>query len=112
VHINFLSRTNKEKKRKENRNINVSTLTYDVCSPSLIHGCVNMGCRGSFVFIFKGGLLVIVSFVVSMSIYHVGLLATSHTRMRARDYYTSGPCIGGKGGAGPSLLHTTLEGPT
>ena len=35
----------------------------------------------------------------------------SHTRLRARDHYTSSTLIGGKGGAGPSLLHTTLEGP-
>ena len=35
-----------------------------------------------------------------------------HTRdLRARDHYTSGILIGGKGGAGPSSLHTTLEGP-
>ena len=41
------------------------------------------------------------------------LSATSHTRLRARDHYTSSTLIGGKGGAGPSsLLHTTLEGPT
>jgi hypothetical protein len=41
------------------------------------------------------------------------LRATSHTRLRARDhYYTSSTLIGGKGGAGPSLLHPTLEGPT
>ena len=37
--------------------------------------------------------------------------ATSHTRLRAHDYYTSSTLIGGKGGAGPSSLHTTLEGP-
>jgi hypothetical protein len=35
---------------------------------------------------------------------------TSHTRLRARDCYTSSTLIGGKGSAGPSLLHTTLEG--
>ena len=41
------------------------------------------------------------------------LRATSHTRLRARDDYTSSTLIGGKGRAGPSsLLHTTLEGPT
>ena len=39
------------------------------------------------------------------------LRATSHTRLRARDRYTSSTLIGGKGGAGPSSLHTTLEGP-
>jgi hypothetical protein len=38
--------------------------------------------------------------------------ATSHTRLRAHDHYTSSALIGGKGGAGPSLIHTTLEGPT
>ena len=38
--------------------------------------------------------------------------ATSNTRLRARDQYTSSTLIGGKGGAGPSSLHTTLEGPT
>ena len=38
--------------------------------------------------------------------------ATSHTtRLRARDHYTSSTLIGGKGGAGPSSLRTTLEGP-
>ena len=38
--------------------------------------------------------------------------ATTHTRLRARDHYTSSTLIGGKGGAGTSSLHTTLEGPT
>ena len=33
-------------------------------------------------------------------------------RLRARDQYTSSALIGGKGGANPSLLHTTLGGPT
>jgi hypothetical protein len=37
---------------------------------------------------------------------------TSHTRLSARDHYSSSTLIGGKGGAGPSSLHTTLEGPT
>ena len=32
-------------------------------------------------------------------------------RPRARDRYTSSILIGGKGGAGPSSLHTILEGP-
>ena len=42
------------------------------------------------------------------------LRATPHTRLRARNQYTSSTLIGGKGeGAGPSsLLRTTLEGPT
>jgi hypothetical protein len=38
--------------------------------------------------------------------------ATSNTSLRAHDHYTSSTLIGGKGGAGPSSLHTTLEGPT
>ena len=37
---------------------------------------------------------------------------TSHTRLRARDQYTSSTLIGGKDGAGPSSLHNMLEGPT
>ena len=40
------------------------------------------------------------------------LKATAHTRLRASDQYTSSTLIGGKGGAGPSLLHTMLEEPT
>jgi hypothetical protein len=35
--------------------------------------------------------------------------ANSHTRLRAHDYCTSSTLIGGKGGAGPSLLHTMLR---
>ena len=38
--------------------------------------------------------------------------ATSRSRPRARDQYTLSTIVGGKGGAGPSSLHTTLEGPT
>ena len=33
-------------------------------------------------------------------------------RLRARDHYTFGTLIGEQGGAGPSSLHTLLEGPT
>ena len=44
--------------------------------------------------------------------YFVLLRVTSHTRLRAREHHTSSTHIGGKGGAGPSSLHTTLEGPT
>ena len=40
------------------------------------------------------------------------LMATSHMRLRARDHHTSSTLIDGKDGAGPSSLHTTLEGPT
>ena len=43
---------------------------------------------------------------------YVRVRATSHTRLRARDHYISSTLIGGKGGAGPSSLHTTLEGPS
>ena len=39
-------------------------------------------------------------------------VATSHTRLRAREHCTSSTLIGGKGGAGPNSLHTALEGPT
>jgi hypothetical protein len=38
--------------------------------------------------------------------------ATSHTRLRARDHYTSSTLIGVKNGAGRSLFRTTIEGPT
>ena len=39
------------------------------------------------------------------------LKATSHTRLRAHDHYTSSTLIGGKNRANPSSLHTTFEGP-
>jgi hypothetical protein len=32
--------------------------------------------------------------------------------LRGRDQYSSSTLIGGKGRAGPSSLHTTIEGPT
>jgi hypothetical protein len=38
--------------------------------------------------------------------------ATSHKRLRDRDYHTSSTLVGGKHGAGPISIHTTLEGPT
>jgi len=44
--------------------------------------------------------------------YCDGLRATSHTRPRARDHYTSSTLIGGKSRSGPSSLPTMLEGPT
>ena len=52
--------------------------------------------------------------VLSVNMMHsqLKLRATSHMRLRALDHYTSSTLIGGKGGAGPSSLHTTLEGPT
>ena len=37
--------------------------------------------------------------------------ATSHTRLKARDHYIPSTLVGGKGRAGPSSLHSTLEGP-
>ena len=43
---------------------------------------------------------------------HLYVRATSHKRLSARDHYTSSTLIGGKGEASPSLLRTTLEGPT
>ena len=42
----------------------------------------------------------------------VALRATSHTGLGAPHHYTANIVIGGKGRAGPSSLHTTLEGPT
>ena len=44
----------------------------------------------------------------------VVIWATSHTRLIARDHYTSSTLIGEKGGAGgpSSLLHAMLEGST
>ena len=40
----------------------------------------------------------------------IWIRATSHTRLRARDIYTSSTLIGGQGRAGASSLHATLEG--
>ena len=56
----------------------------------------------------KERLSLIIDFSLRGSIGY--LRASSHTRLGARDHYTS--IIGGKGGAAPSLLHTTLEGAT
>ena len=39
------------------------------------------------------------------------LRATSHMRLRARDHFSSITLVGGKGKAGPSLIHIMLEGP-
>src|SRR6202048_3615151 len=45
------------------------------------------------------------------SMRFVSINSTPHTRLRARVHNTSSILMGGKGGAGPSSLHTTLEGP-
>ena len=50
--------------------------------------------------------------IVNCAIVSPTLRATSHMRLRACDHYSSNTLIGGKGGASPSVLHTTLEGPT
>ena len=42
----------------------------------------------------------------------VTLRATSHTRLRAHNHNAWSTLVDGKGGASPSSLHTTLEGPT
>ena len=42
----------------------------------------------------------------------MALRATSHTRLRVHDHYTSSTLIVGKGGAGPCSLYTMLEGAT
>ena len=47
---------------------------------------------------------------VSLFRIHV-LRATSQTRLRTQNHYISSTFIGGKGGAAPSSLPTTLEGP-
>ena len=48
-----------------------------------------------------------------MQVYFPTIRATSHTRLRAHDTITlEALFIDGKGGVGPSSLHTTLEGPT
>ena len=41
---------------------------------------------------------------------HAWHMATSHTRLGAHDHCTLSTLIGGKGGTGPSSLHTMLEG--
>jgi hypothetical protein len=51
-------------------------------------------------------------FLICSIILNAYRRATSHMRLRARDIYTSSTLIGGKGGAGPSSLYTTLEGAT
>ena len=57
------------------------------------------------------GILISVSLQFSSSsCARLGPLHT-HTRRRARDHYTSSTLIGGKSEAGPSSLHTRLEGP-
>ena len=59
------------------------------------------------------GLACVHKFEGSCKKHYESIRATSHTRLRARDHYTSSTPIGGKGGAGgPSLRHTTLEGLT
>jgi hypothetical protein len=52
------------------------------------------------------------TFLSPLTTMNIVFRATSHTRLRARDHYTPSTRIGGKGGAGASSLHTTLEGPT
>ena len=53
------------------------------------------------------------SYEVETTLNLVGdLRATSHMSLSAHEHYTSSTFIGGKFGAGPSSLHTTLEGPT
>jgi hypothetical protein len=59
-----------------------------------------------------GGLHNSLFYLTSLSTYLLHILrATSHTRLNAHDHYTSSTVTDGKGGAGPSSLHTMLEGP-
>jgi hypothetical protein len=44
--------------------------------------------------------------------YGHGSWLVCEVALRARDHFTSSILVGGRGGAGPSLRHTTLEGPT
>ena len=53
----------------------------------------------------------VVEFVKNAFDRSIDLRATSHTRLRARDHYISSTLIGGQGRAGPSSLHTIIEGP-
>jgi hypothetical protein len=48
-----------------------------------------------------------------MSIAATGVVLKGHfaRKTEARDHYILSTLIGGKGGAGPSSLHTTFEGP-
>jgi hypothetical protein len=52
--------------------------------------------------------------LISLKLSGINILirATWHTRLRDDGHYTSSTLIGGNGRAGPSSLHTTLEGPT
>ena len=56
------------------------------------------------------GQLLLSLFIVVSGVRMSGPRATSHMRLWARDRWTSSTLIGGEGGAGPSSLHTTLEG--
>ena len=56
--------------------------------------------------------LFVLKCICDSSTIGLALRATSHMRLSAHDHDTSSTLIGGKGGAGPSSLHTTLEGPT
>jgi hypothetical protein len=50
--------------------------------------------------------------IVAIDKFPSSIWAPSNTRLGALDQCTSSSLIGGKGGAGPSSLHTMLEGPT
>jgi hypothetical protein len=59
-------------------------------------------------------IIIIIIMLKRQPIHKVNLIAhirvTSHMRLRAYVHSTSSTLIDGKGGVGPSLLHTTLEG--
>jgi hypothetical protein len=49
-------------------------------------------------------------FAPNFVVFSTDLRGHSHMRLRAHDQYTSSTPVRGKGGAGPSSLHTTFEG--
>jgi hypothetical protein len=79
-------------------------ITGSTSSPGFPNGQQGPGRLVVFFFFF--------GFLVSHPLHLRLLRATSHTRLRACDHFTSSTLVGGKGRADPSSLHTTLEGPT
>jgi hypothetical protein len=76
------------------------TISNNLCPPMPTH---SMTCAHSCPF-----LVVVAQRISTLNIVS---RATSHMRLRACEHNTSSILIGGKGGAGPSSLHTTLDKP-
>ena len=89
------------------------------CIPSMIQQLYAI-CQNQIAYIYKPPCLFLCTTISSITFYfwkdsaiHIILKwrrATSHTRLRAHDHYTSSTLIGGKCGAGPSSFRTMLEG--